>query len=537
MYYIQKEKYNLTQTFLCFIFLCVQISATNQAIFSPKISFGHFSVSQSSDRKQHLNPNGNLLNDNIDDINDNIIDDDITLEDIIKYENEHVVKNILDEDTIKEISTALSAIVKKPLWQNTIAPRGRDALYLLPHKLTAIEYGGLSFNIFVNKIDKLHVSAGSLFELGSAINQQALNGLIEILIERFSFLNNVSAEELTSLLALFNKITIQERKAGILMQGGVVSGPFVIQLQTSLLASERNFWINKKVQEGIKNITQKIFPGQSFDQSEGFIARYGMGDTKIKIGLNSLNTTNIQADVGFETVFPTSRFSKQKNLTTSVEQIINEPCPSNPGKAAIQFLREIRDYLLTPMLGNGGHFGFGIYGESKIGIFNNLAQLWFRLSYDKLFDNQQDVLMMFKPVLTPEELEDNNKAEKLKEFLQQYIIPTPFTVTLNPGGVFNFVASVSIGLGKFQLALGYDFYSQQRQRIKSLEKTSISSFDLRVDDAEAPRISQQKAYTEFSWLKQYKRVKLGVGLGGDITVRSTGLGHDWTMYLRITTSF
>ena len=90
-----KNKHKFIYACFCFIFIYTQVNATNQGIVSPQMSLGHFLIPKSFDHRQVLDRKDNLNDSFFDDeIDDNVIDidDDITLEDIINYENDHEVK-------------------------------------------------------------------------------------------------------------------------------------------------------------------------------------------------------------------------------------------------------------------------------------------------------------------------------------------------------------------------------------------------------------------------------------------------------------
>lgn len=418
--------------------------------------------------------------------------------------------------------------ISKPLWQRTAAPHGRDMLYHLPHKIATIEYGGAAASLFFNMTDKMNVTAQSLLDF-EAVDTSKLNDLISLVGL------NISNDDFSSLIPLFKKIRIQERKSGSLFQYGFTRGPWNIQLHSSLQISARNFFISKKDQQAI----EAIFPNRQVEDKEFYIISYGAGDTRLKIGLNTVNATNLKLDVGVETIFPTSRFSSQPNpqpFTFDANQI--ETLQEN----GVTFLRGLRDFMLTSQLGNGGYFGFGNYAESKIDIFNELASLRFRVSYDKLFPADTVRLFMYKQ--TRASIADfayvgggPSEEELLNQIIQQFVLPTPFRVHVHPGSIFNAIVSISTQTKHWDFALGYDFYAQQRERITQIYNTTITLQDLDIEGAERIAAFQHKIFSEATYRKKYKNSEFGVGLGGDVTVLSRGLGYDWTTYLKIFTSF
>jgi hypothetical protein len=451
-------------------------------------------------------------------------------------------ENIDDQD-LKIAASTIAQCIQQPLWKSTRAPEGRDILYHIPYKIAAIEYGGFAGNVFFNMTNRMNASAESLLAQFEGQNLKNLEALVDLFLGDLFDANDQN--ELSSVIPLMGEITIQERKFGALLQGGFIKGPFTAQMHTSLQVAERNFYISKRRQDEIRALFAKQSQGGEFNESELYRFRFGMGDTRLKLGINTLNMADFQNDVGFEWIIPTSRLSQSQRVKADPGRIINDSSTNEAlQKGIIDVLRGIRDYLVDPTLGNSGHFGFGCYMESKIDMFHRLMQLWVRMSYDQLFPGTEDRLFMYKQTITPAELERVTKfgtmqkvREALQQYIQQYILPTAFKSEVYPGGVFNLVLALSTEINKMKFAIGYDFYVQQKESIRKLYNTNVSLFDLRVEDTQAARVEQHKIFAEAMYEKQYKRCDLGIGLGGDAAIFSRGIGDDWTVYFKIATSF
>lgn len=443
------------------------------------------------------------------------------------------------------------AKIKSPLINQTKAPVGRDILYLLPHKMTALERGGFALHYFFNMTNRMKFTLNDLFD------SQTIDGVISQLL---ALSPAESAAEISSVIPIFKKMTIQERKTGILGQFGFIRGPWMLQIHSSLLLGERNFWLSKSDQREAKEIMRRLLGdnGEAFDESELYRIRVGLGDTRLKAGLNTVNAPNMQIDVGFEGIVPTSEIFNSVKLNTNLPDIIEKEVNLHMVRDnALPVLLNIRDYLISPRMGNGGHFGLGCFFESKIGIFHDIAQLWMRLSYDKLLPGKEDHVIMVKPVLTPEEfgaaaslpLDDagtEEAAQVLNDHLEQNVLPPAFRVGVHPGGVINFVTSISVDIRRMRCAFGYDFYAQQKERIKKLygtrlmrdDGTPLQLSDIRVDDAVSQEIRQHKIFTEMLYkLKTTEKNSMSLGLGGDYTISSKEMGRDWTLYFKFTASF
>lgn len=464
---------------------------------------------------------------------------EISLDDLNNFISRDPPEDAKKLEKLQDAAGFLKETINNPIWNETKAPIGRDILYHLPHKITALEYGGLAVNLFFNMTDDMVIGGSNVSK--DAFNEDNFGTLIEVLSDT----KMQNSGELSALIPLFKKVSIQERRAGGLILFGMTKGPFVAQLQTSLQFAERNFWLSNNDQDSIKDLLLEKFPNSNFDKNELIRSRYGMGDTRFKLGFNTINMTHFQTDFGVETILPTSKFSGCSRIKTTTEGLVSNFQAQNYEslkEEGTNLLRGIRDYLIDPKLGNDGHFGIGCYLENKIGIFHNLAQIWLRASFDKLLPNEEDRLLMFQRTINPKDvttstLDEPHASQFISNFVKQFVLPTSFKVTTYPGGIFNFVAAVSTDIKKIRIAAGYDFYTQQKEYIKKIHNTAVDLRDLRIIDAEYPRTIQHKIFSEIMYVKRKPRMDWGVGLGGDKTISNTGIGADWTAYLKFVASF
>lgn len=309
------------------------------------------------------------------------------LETIEQMEKEEQIYRDIQPGTLNTILNVFLKDIENPLLEETKPPKGRDTLYLIPYKLTAIEYGGVCLNLFFNITNKMNVTASTSLNLDSENVQEKIDDIIESFLAN----SNSSTSDISGMASLLRKITIQERKLGGLLQAGFLYKSFKVQVHTSLQVSERNFWISKKDQVHLK----QLFEGQdkTFDTKELYKLKFSIGDTRIKLELNTINLNSFVFDVGFEGIIPTSGREK---LETDID---HDYLPDTEEKLqfwAIENTKLIRDNFITPRLGNYGHYGIGFFMESKISLFHNAFNLWNRFSYDNIFKGKESRLMLFK---------------------------------------------------------------------------------------------------------------------------------------------
>lgn len=466
--------------------------------------------------------------------------DDIPLDVIDRVDD----NDDLDSQTRMSNTELVSAAVAfqgitAPLWNYTKAPAGRDILYHMPYKMSSIQYGGIVADIFLNVTNKMNVTSGSILSLQS--QEEWLKSVFLL------FMEAMPENEASSVVPLLQHITISEYKIGAYLQGGFVKDFFNIQIHLPVLVGIRHFWLSKRDQNELKSIFSK-YENEPLDQSEFYRIRYGFGDTRLRLGCNTLNMTDFQTDVGLEFILPTSKLSNNPKIRSNPDDLFSQIKEGNPGDkenkdlqdGMSSILKNVRDYMIDPRLGNG-YFGVGTYIESKFDVFHDLAHLWMRASYDKFFPDVEYRLFMFKQAMDPNDLKGKGPDELrnglMQDFVRQYVFPASFKSEVYPGGIFNFVFAVSTLVKHVNLALGYDYYAQQRERIRRLYNTTTSLQDLRVNDAESNNTEQHKIFAEASYVKNLKRADLGFGLGGDVTVHSSGIGEDWTVYFKISGTF
>ena len=436
------------------------------------------------------------------------------------------------------IGTLLGRIgLKEPLWISTKPEKGRDILYLMPSKITSIEYGGGSCNLFFNMTSKMNLTGSNLLNIDQ-INQSTIGALPGL---PASIKNK---DQIGSLLPFAKKITIQERKLGSYFQAGYAKGAFLLQFHTSLQLGERNFYLNQHDLAEIQALNTLVFgEDQSYDESNLYRIRVGMGDTRVKLGLNALNSKILQTDVGMECIIPTSR-SSRKFLSAFDDTQLNDD--EFIYSTAINSLLSVRDYLLTPEIGNGGHFGLGFYMESKFNLFKNLAELVTRVSFDKFFEADEQRLMVQKQSgITALSLENFNvlatpaeaQAAVIK-FAKEYLIPLPYRVSTEPGGIFNGIMILNIPYKKWNFRYGYDFYFQQAEQFKHVYADQAVQPLLRTELARVGTMTQHKISSETTYrIKNFNNINLDIGFGGDTTIAAHNIGKDWTVYLKFASEF
>lgn len=459
------------------------------------------------------------------------LDDDIDLETLQEWEQEHVGPRVaqLPAGSLKLVADNVGKLVKSPLWKNTRIPRGRDVLYLFPNDCRFNTSNKLQFSYFFNKTSNIHPSLSGLLDLN--INPNDAMDIIEEFLPFIQTGQEVSAQEIFNMLPLFGKISVQERRVGLYAQKVFTYQYGEIEINTSpFVFAERNFWLNQRDRNIVDELGQKMFPGEKLQESKFVRMRFGPGDTRIKCGLKPLDFSAIKAVAGASLILPTGSIGHRTRF--------NPIMIDGPELIQLSYnaLANIRDYLLDAHLGNAGHIGLGVYGKSTVSLFKNLADLCVEVSYDNIFEGREDRLILYKKTMNPDQLvnlpNDVAAFEALQTFVPEYLVPMPFTCKVQPGNIFNFSSGIHFGIKNWHWLWGYNYYLQQREKLTRIYNTDDIDKIL-VSDAEMPAAHQHKLFWETSYTKPLRTTDLMISWGANFTVRSSGLGHDWTSYLRV----
>ena len=444
------------------------------------------------------------------------------------------------------IATTLQTynIFKQPqsLWNKTWPPRSRNVLYLFQND--DIQKQGYSFSasLFANITNRMPASANSHINFDN-INTEELNNLVVVQGTGIE-----SLPEINALFSSFRTMTIQEHKAGFFIQSNYLHKALSFQLQTSLQLNERNFWLDSQNQAALAALMQSapisalnnlFFTGDTpeLDVSEFYRIKTGLGDTRINLGCNVITTATANFDVGLSCIIPTSRLTTRRQFSTTSNQLLLNP--EEIAGATFSTLFNVRDYLLYPDLGDGGHFSVGFYTDHRLTLPKQFGTLKLHASYDKPLPSTENRLVMHNLSMTASDLEtDASEADlvisSMNEFIDEYLLPDTLKVTVNPGGIFNATASITTPIKRLNstYTFGYNFYAQQQEQF-----TDIPMSNLRLHDATYPTAYQHQLFSELLYSKEKKSCSLQLGIGGNIAFASHNLGNNWTAYVRAGASF
>lgn len=447
-----------------------------------------------------------------------------------------------------------------PLWKSTKPLESRDVLYYSPYNLKLKDHNSLQIIPFANIATNSTLNAHNLLRL-SELNRQTIADLTAIsglVLDKFSSLSHTDTDpddvanyktlvnNLDELLNLFNTTTIQERRLGSIIDGCFTNNSAFLQITTSLQFAERNFWITKKVRDQIDALVKKTFissENPSVDLKNFYRTKGGLGDTRIRTGILAINTPTLNSIPGISLVIPTGSLSLNKSLNTSPDQLVLDV---NTLTAAIyNTLYNTRDVLLSPQLGNNGHFNLGIFLENTIKLPQNYGSIFCKLSYDKFFAKNENRLLLPKTTLNTSALNfptspapsDETVVNTWKSIVNQYFLPSVINVSTNPGDIITANISYTLPFKKYSWTAGYDFFARTQESLKIASDPNIALNDYQTSIGQNELRYQHKLFSELSYTKQRTSSNLTVSFGGDYTITANSMSNDWTIFTKIGFAF
>ena len=169
-----------------------------------------------------------------------------------------------------------------------------------------------TFNLFAfyNETLKMNFTRKSNV-ISSYLNIGPGQGFIPILEELRDFIFNLSGVDVPETIVLLVGATVEERRAGLLMQFLQTHKNFTFEVSTPIMYQESNFFLGEKEQ---KELLEQFNQGPTNFIREHLVAdRFGIGDTRIKIGYQLAQNNRFCSTLGAQISLPTA-FSFKKGL-------------------------------------------------------------------------------------------------------------------------------------------------------------------------------------------------------------------------------
>ena len=399
----------------------------------------------------------------------------------------------------------------------------------------------------------------------------------------------IEPEQATHILQLLQTFTVQERRLGLMIGGKTTFGCWNFHIMAPWYYLERNHFVDKKIEDAIEALTTELLerivgasqltPAQqalaqkrrdAFIDQHLIADKFGIGDTRIYIDRPFIKRKFLSSRIGVLATIPTAfamksglkgahlRLVKNRPLLDFVEvfeagmskQI--SPAALNYGVA---FLDNLGAMLLDAPLGNGGHFGLGIFLRNKSPLTSLVKLDWARnftmrsfASLEYLFPavewrsarvpvnealfNQRN----FSPSET-DQLIINSNYRFLVEQLTDRLFPVALQARVHPGIVFRWSSQFCYEYNNKGFTLGTDTYVRNREALTNLNADPATKKIIDIFNAHAPLSYQSKVVGSFFFKIPKCDREFMIGLWGDYTFMNKGIGADFSLVFKCDVTF
>lgn len=431
---------------------------------------------------------------------------------------------------------------------------------------TKLFYNETSRGIFTNNNPFIK----SYINLENSALADELNLILED-IKELGFLKvNV---DIPQFLSLFKNMRIQNRRLGLMFGAVKQTSNFIFKIRIPLLYSEHNFFFNKTEEEAIKSasfltsdgvtpVTAANYELEEFANKNLVNDRFGIGDTRIILLGQLPSTKNFIAHLGIETTLPTSKDFMNGLYGTEfdpcrpvpnlkIDELINLFQCNYTDRANIilqefskDAIRRLSAMVINVPLGNDGHFGVGPYFQCRnfIGDY-----IYIHSQLEGEFFNTRKRPRFFIVEKNPSDfnrnLFDETKAKENLEFINQQIVNTFFPrmlcVDVKPGFLIKAKQAYIFDNGCWNMGVGADFWYQLPETLSfgSCPDFNLSTQSIR-DAIKAPAY-QIKIFNHIGYFGISKKwdVDWNIFLSSDFTLKSYGIGRDFTLCLTVGANF
>lgn len=408
-------------------------------------------------------------------------------------------------------------------------------------------------SLFYNQMRKAFLSKcssdiTSYLALGDASFIQKLDELVRSLQQ--------SKFDAPLILSLFNNIQLEERRVGGLFEYQRRSGCIDWRFQIPLYYIEHNFYLTPQEQRAIADEPLFQTTGEPVDD---FIHMHivndllGVGDLRFQARWHIKETDSVFLALSAEFTFPTSIIFKNGLVGSKFQKKPEQPnldiyslvCTAEENSASaidelIEFGTDALDRIAriagATTLG-GEHVGVGPVLETR--FWANHSLNWynkFRLHY--LLPST--AIRFFRVTKNANDFDrDYDNADLATEnldFLSEQLVNTLFPpavfTRVSPGTIIEFTTAAHFDCNHIHAELGYDFWYQGAEMISLADpRNTPTQYDQTIGEKFSAK--QHKVFGKVFWDKIWRCRDWRIGLTGDLTFSSVGIGKDWTLGIDI----
>lgn len=439
----------------------------------------------------------------------------------------------------------------------------------------------LSAHGFFNQTGKMFFTKHSPY-IDSYVSLDHKSPLQQLNISEFSDIS------ISSVIGLFKKVKIQERRGGLLMRAAKKCKNWSLECSTPLYYLEHNYILTERE---ILDIQQSdVFARDNSgahcdrDSAEKIVRKFvvsdscGIGDTQIRLRHHAINKKNLKTTVGLQATLPTawsfgrgligSHFTKRLcrptiDLKHIVSLAISQPDDPTPRAIALDFMVAASDWLsamaLETSLGNNHHAGFGLFLESLWNI-ERRVYLETQASVEYLLPATE-----IRPFIKQKNPDDFNRqtflshsdgysdsapdSEEQKKFaallrkdvafLNRQSVDLFFPPRLHAKVVPGFIAQITIEphfvvkkcftqecCSTWDCGIGYDLWYQHHERIKRITGNGLP---VKISQALRSRAYQGTVFGTIDYQRTRPKTAWSCGLRGEAVATTSGIGRFFTV--------
>lgn len=436
----------------------------------------------------------------------------------------------------------------------------------------------------------------SYLAVGSdSLNQKVSNILaqIPIVFPEIQF----DPDQALAIINLLQTFTIQERRLGLMIGGKGTIGCWNYNIMAPCYYLERNHFVNANVETALDKaigdflresfgITGPATPQEAaqalrirnqFINNHLISDKFGIGDTRVYFDYPIINKECFASRGGFLATIPTAFAFKKGLRGNSLSRVVNRPLLDLTGTAdafmqnqqiptaavnyLLSFLDNLGAMLLDTPLGNGGHFGLGVFVKNKSPLNSWVKQRWadnvtmrsfisleylfpatewrsFRVPVNEALFNMFD----FNPAnLSDTSSEDQNMVNTMYAFLQRQLtdrlFPIALRTTVNPGVIFRWSSQLCYEGECNGFTIGTDTYVRNKEKFSNIEATQETKRMIDILNARSPLAYQSKVVGSVFFKIEKPETSWVISIIGDYTFMNKGIGADFTLALNTNVAF
>lgn len=423
-----------------------------------------------------------------------------------------------------------------------------------------------------------------------AITEPGFMEALKNILDTISTLKpELDPNKLLNILGLFTPFTVQERRLGLMFCGKQKFRHWHGQIFVPLYYLERNHFVDDATRIELENAVAELtgVPVSQVDQQEQtkfqdahFISdKLGIGDTRFMIDHPVIKRVNWTMRVGGLMTIPTAIALTKGLKGTSFCRITN-PQPldicglistavSNPETSlattqAMQWglsaLDNVNAILLDSPLGNNGHLELGVYTKNKFPVSRYLDTRWCRdfvwrnftaLQYQlPAWETRSFIIPVDYKAFAQQNFDPSGSDTEVQVIGQQnynFIIdqlnarlfPIALRAKVHPSFILRMCSNLCYEKPSGGFTLGTDTWIRAGEYITKIQAPCgiLSQVDKTRCFAQAPFAFQSKIYGSAFFKRKKENRVWAVGIAGDYTYWTIGIGKDFSLMLLADVTF